>query len=263
MRDYHVHTFLCRHASGTVEEYVEAAIGRGIEEICFTDHMPMPEERYTYNRMLMEEIDIYFHDIEAARTKYPGITILTGIEAEYIKGYEDYLADWLGRYPFDMVIMSIHYVAHWPEGQWVFGYHFPHKTIRQIYHEYFQAMVSGIRSGLFDVVGHLDLIKRNDIPVLETNGDDIERVLEAVHQQGMCVEANTSGLRKSIGEIFPSLDIIPAILDRGIPLTLGSDAHKPEHVGFRFTEVSDSLKSFTDVKLARFKNRQYSIVPPF
>lgn len=261
MWDYHVHTSLCLHAVGTVEQYVEAAISRGIREICFTDHMPMPEERYSYNRMGMTEIDRYMKDIEAARTRHPEISILTGIEAEYIEGYEGFLENWLGRYPFDLVTMSIHYIAHWPEGEWVFGYHFPDKTAPQIYREYFQAMVSGVRSGLFDVVSHLDLIKRKDQPVMETNADDIEAVLEAVKQQKMGVEINTSGARKPIGEIYPSPGILPEIINRGIPLTLGSDAHKPAHVGHRFAETAAMLAAYEKVTLARFRRRRMSTMP--
>ena len=116
MFDYHIHTYLCRHASGTMEKYVETAINKGLEEICFTPHSPYPKHGLpgTNLRMDLEEIDIYLNNLERLRRQFKEIKILAGIEADYYKGYEKFLEDFLSRYPFDLVLISIHFIRHWP-----------------------------------------------------------------------------------------------------------------------------------------------------
>ena len=259
MFDYHLHTSLCGHAEGTVSEYVATAVKIGFREICFTDHIPLPGDYDAHHRMAMDEMEIYLEEIERARKMYPEIEILTGIEADYIEGFEGFIEEFLGKYPFDIVLMSIHFVSGWPEGHWVFGYQFPEKTIEQIYREYFQSMKQGIATGLFDVVAHFDLIKKTGHPVLETNRRDVEEVLRAVKDAGMCVEINTSGIHKSIAEPYPSPGLAGMIIEHGIPITTGSDAHLPERVGLHFDRVAELLSAYPDGKLARFRRRQYEI----
>lgn len=260
MFDYHLHTRLCGHAEGSVADYVAAAVKKGFQEICFTDHIPLPGDYDAHHRMAMDEIELYLEEIEQARKLYPDIEILTGIEADYIEGFEGFIEEFLGTYPFDMVLMSIHFVSGWPEGHWVFGYHFPEKTLDKIYREYFQSMKQGIATGLFDVVAHFDLIKRPGYPVLDTNRKDVEEVLRAVQDAGMCVEINTSGIHKSIAEPYPAPGLANMIIQHGIPITTGSDAHLPERVGFQFDRTREIFEANPDVKLARFRRRRYEIL---
>ncbi|MCP4221547.1 MAG: histidinol-phosphatase HisJ [bacterium] len=246
MHDYHIHTSLCKHAHGRMEEYVEAAIDMGLTEMCFTDHIPMQGSFDSDHRMSLEELDIYLETTEELRRSYPEISILCGIEADYIEGYERYLEDFLKQYSFDIVIMSVHFIAGWPDGNWVFHFDFPHRTYKEIYHDYLDAMLKGIETGLFDIVGHLDLIKREGRPLLKTNREDVEKIFDAAFQQGMAIEINTSGLRKNIGEIFPAPDIIKGVVKRGIPMTMTSDAHLPKDVGYRFREIRKQVPAFKE-----------------
>ena len=255
-KDYHLHTRLCKHASGSLEEYTESAISKGITEICFADHIPLPNGFDQHHRMELRELEIYLQLIESCQKKFPEIKILSGIEADYIEGMEPYLQDIISSYPFDLVIMSIHFIRDWPEGQWVFNYHFPEKSLSQVYQEYFVTMIKGIRTGLFDIVGHLDLIKRPDYPVLKVNPDGVESVLKAIQEKNMGIELNTSGIRKDIGDYYPSLDLIHLIIEKGIPVTPGSDAHSPEQVGFHFTELLDALPDNRKLKWAGYEKRK-------
>jgi histidinol-phosphatase (PHP family) len=256
MRDYHIHTSLCKHAAGEMFEYVESAIEKGIKEICFTDHIPFPGGFDKEHRMGMEEVDGYVEQVEKLKQKYPEIKILTGIEADYIERYEEFLGKFLSQYPFDLVIMSIHFVGNWPPGQWVFGYHFPDKSIIEIYHDYFDSLIQGIKTGLFDVVAHLDLIKKMNTPVLSTNPRDMDEILNQVSRMNMSIEVNTSGLRRAIAETYPSLEVVGKAAQKGIPVTLASDAHLPEQVGFHFLEILGKLSCFRGLKLARYRERK-------
>ena len=256
MHDYHLHTSLCKHAVGPAAAYVERAIDLGLEAVCFCDHIPLPDGFDRRHRMEMGEMAAYIDTVESLRTAYPEIEILLGVEADYIEGYEPFLEKFLSQYPFDLVMMSVHFIQHWSDGNWVFDFHFPEKSLSQVYHEYFEAVCRGIDTGLFDVVGHIDLIKRPGSPPLASNREDIEMVLAAVERTGMSIELNTSGMRKPIGEYYPSPDIVEMMASRGIPVTLGSDAHMPDQVGFFFSRLLMELPRERPLHLASYSRRR-------
>lgn len=257
MIDYHLHTPFCRHARGTMEEYVQRALEKGIEEICFTPHIPLPDfPRGAANlRMDPEEFDSYLEELESLRSRYRSTTILCGVEADYYRGYEGYLESFLARYPFDLVLLSIHFIRDWPGNNWLFGFDFPSKSLSQIYGEYFRELKRGIATGLFDCLAHLDLIKQPGHPVMESNRNDIEEILDLCSRHGMSIEVNTSGLRKPIGELYPCRRIISLAVGRGLALVTGSDAHDPTAVGYAFSELHCLLEELRGSKIARYRGR--------
>lgn len=256
MRDYHIHTSMCGHAEGRIAQYVESAIERGLTEICFAEHIPFPDRFDEEHRMKMDQVDFYFEEIERCRGKYREITILAGIEADYIEQYEKFLDEFLSSYPFDMVAMSIHFVPGWPGDDWVFRFEYTPETLEQKYGEYFDTMLKGIKTGLFDMVAHLDIVKRPDYPVLSTNEEDIDIILQATKDAGMSIELNTSGLRKEIKQTYPSLGIIKRAVAIGIPIVLSSDAHRPMHVGYQFDPTLNRLFGFPGLQFAKYRQRR-------
>ncbi len=255
MHDYHIHTSLCKHAEGEIEAYIESAMDKGITEICFTDHIPFADGFDSEHRMSPSDFNRYVEKIELLRGKYRHMTIMIGIEADYIEGNEDYLRKFLSGYPFDLVIMAIHFIKKWTDKQWVFSYEYTEQTLEHQYRDYFDAMIKGIKTGLFDVVGHLDIIKRPGYPVLNTNRTDVVSVLDAVQAAGMCIELNTSGLRKHVNSPYPVLEIVQMGVEKGIPFVLSSDAHKPEQVGDFFDDIFNELFRFPDLELAQYRQR--------
>ncbi len=249
MVDYHLHTRLCRHATGEMAEYIEAAAAKGIKEVCFTPHIPMPDFYGRNLRMEPADMDIYLAEIDKLKKEYPNMVILTGLEADYYEGYEEYLENFLSSYSFDLVLISIHFIAGWPQGNWVFNFDFPGRPLSHIYHDYFQALKRGINTGLFDIVAHFDLIKQPGAPVLETNREDVEEIIDLCSRKGVGFEINTSGFRKAIGEPYPAPEIIEILVDKGLLLISGSDAHAPEQVALRF----DTLQP---IPITRFKKRR-------
>lgn len=257
--DYHIHTKLCKHATGSMEEYVQQALQSGCCEIAFTDHIPLPQDFDLAHRMHKSELDGYFKKIKRLRVAYPQLKILCGIEADFYDGFEPYLQQFLTAYDFDLVIMSVHFIKHWPEGNWAFSYHFPEKTLTDIYREYLDAVLRGLRTGLFDIVGHLDLVKSPEQSILAENKDQVEQILSEAKLQKMAVEINTSGLRKDIDQTYPDLSFVPLIIDADVPITLGSDAHQPEQVALKFPEITEHLSAFEALKGARFRSREMQI----
>jgi histidinol-phosphatase (PHP family) len=258
-----MHCHFCRHASGSVAEYARSAIEQGIEEICVTPHIPLPGFRPGFFngrvRMDLEEFDSYQRELEGARSLFPRLAILSGIEADYIEGMEEYLEGFLSRNPFDLVLLSVHFVREWGESEWVFDFKRNGKPLERVYSEYFHAVRTGVETGLFDCVAHLDLIKQPGFPVLATNRHDVEELLDACRERGMSAEINMSGARKRIAEAYPSGDIVRLMIERGLPLTVGSDAHSPSQVGMGIHDLERRFGEELSSKLVRYRGR--TIVP--
>ncbi len=256
MLDYHVHTKLCKHADGEIPEYIEQAIQSGIKEICFTDHIPLPADFDQAHRMTFRQMEQYITELERARAAYPELTILTGIEADYYQGFEKYLDKFLNQYDFDLVIMSVHFVKHWANGNWVFHYHFPEKTIADIYSEYLTEIITGIKTGLFDILGHIDIIKKNGHSLLQIVPEKVSETLKALKKYKMALEINSSGLRKEVQECYPGYDWLPEIKRLDLPITIGSDAHAPAQVGWAFAEIFNQIKKQDIYRIALYRKRK-------
>lgn len=255
MIDNHIHTKLCKHAEGEIFEYVEKAIDQGIKEVAFTDHIPLPDNFDLAHRMQLDEVDTYARWVVRAKEKYPEITIRHGIEADFYEGFENFIEKFLNLYDFDIVIMSVHFIRHWPRGNWVFDYHFPDKSKKEIYKDYLSTVVKGIETGLFDVLGHLDIIKSPGDSLIQLVPNEVIQLLQVVKKSDMAIEINTSGYRKKVGEPYPGFDWLPLIKDNSIPVTTGSDAHHPDQVGLQFKPVYHRLKEEGIKKLVFYEKR--------
>ena len=256
MIDNHIHTKLCKHAEGEVFEYVEKAIRKGLTEIAFTDHIPLPDNFDLAHRMEEHEMDIYSRWVREAKERYPEIIIKYGIEADYYEGLEEYTNKFLSRFDFDLVIMSVHFVKHWPEGNWVFDYHFPEKSQKDIYKDYLSTVIRGIKTGLFDVLGHIDMIKAKGDSLMQLVPEEIDYLFDALKGADMSMEINTSGYRKKVEEPYPGLDWIALIKEKSIPLTTGSDAHHPDQVALGYTTLYQRLEAEGIDKLVCYDKRK-------
>lgn len=239
MHDYHMHSHWCRHAGGRLEDYARASAAAGIDEICFTPHIPMDYRPHLFSgklRMDLREFDGYQEELRRAREAFPSLTILNGVEADYVRGCERYVEGFLASHDFDFVLMSVHFVDEWPEDCWVFELP-PGRSLVSIYADYLRAVREGIATGLYDCVAHLDLIKQPGFPVLDACRDQVEEILEACRASGMSLEINTSGLRKPIAEYYPQPAVAELAVRTGVRLTPGSDAHAPDQVGLAFASV--------------------------
>ncbi len=264
MIDYHVHSHFCRHAVGGLAEYARAACRKGIREICFTPHIPLPGFRpgFLNDRLRMDEreLDAYRVELEETRAAFPELTILSGVEADYIASMEGWLRRFLSRHAFDFVLMSVHFVSGWRDDEWVFGFG-SHRALPDAYSDYFREMRRGIETGLFDCVAHLDLVKRPGKPVLATNRDDVEGVLEACLSRGMSVEVNTSGMRKEISETYPCDQILRLMIDKEVSIVTSSDAHAPGQVGLHFDRLAATYGDTLSRLLVRYRERKMHPAP--
>ncbi len=259
--DYHLHTPLCKHASGAPEEYARRAVERGIEEIGFSDHSPMPPGFDPEWRMSIGQYGDYVDMVRACRKAFPGLVIRLGLEADYHPGTEGFVREILGRHEFDYVIGSVHFLGDWGFDNPENAGRFEGRDLHATYAEYYGLVAALARTGLYDIVGHPDVIKKfGHRP--SRDYEPLERAaLEAVAEAGMALDVNTSGLRRPAREIYPSLRILRAARSMGIGITFGSDAHEPGRVGDAFADAAAHAKAAGYASFRRYAGRAYTEVP--
>lgn len=261
LTDYHVHTARCGHAVGRMEAYVARARRAGLPEMGFSDHLymywlPIPE-RDPELAMRADELDDYVEDVLRLRGANPDLTIRLAIEADYIPGREGELREILARYPWDYVLGSVHFIDTWGFDDARYVATFDEWDVDALYRRYFDLLLAAAETGLFDSMAHPDLVKKfghRPSPALDLDGIYAE-VAACFRKTGVCVEVNTAGLRKPCAELYPALPLLRACRAAGVPATLGSDAHEPEHVGLAFEEGVAHLRAADYDRVIAFAGR--------
>jgi histidinol-phosphatase (PHP family) len=218
-----------------MERYVEQAIQSGLTELGFSDHLFMywlpPDGRDPKLGMAEWEHDFYIEDVERCRRRYAGdISIRLSTEADFIPGHEQDLERILRGYDWDYVIGSVHFIGEWGFDDARYIAEFEGHDVDGLYREYFDLVGASAETGLFDTIGHSDLIKKFGHRASTDQTPAYTRLASRVARAGVCVEVNTAGLRKPVGEIYPHPDLLRAYHAARVPVTLGSDAHAPGEV---------------------------------
>jgi len=258
--DYHIHTILCKHATGDVAEYRSEAEKQGIPEICFSDHVPNPDGYDLAHRMALDQFPSYGKMIEAL---HDGETpeVLLGVEVDYYDGCERFLREWLSARKFDFVLGSVHFIEDWGFDHPAQRHIWDSADITATWRAYFNILLKFVESSLFDAVGHLDLPKKfGHRPTDKDLKEMAQPVLDRIAGAGMGIELNTSGLRKPVGEIYPSPLIVSMARERDIPICFGSDAHCPGDVGDRFTLALDLAREAGYTEYFRIRQRRKELV---
>jgi histidinol-phosphatase (PHP family) len=260
LADYHMHTARCGHASGTMRDYVERALELSLCEIGFADHLPLLTGYDPSVTMSMEDLEDYVGEVEMLRSEYKGMTIKLGIEADYLPGYEDETARLLAAYDFDYVLGSIHFIDGWgfDDSRYLDGY--KKLGIDEVYRGYYRLVAEAVSTGLFDIVGHLDLVKKYNFKPEGISASFAADAIKKIANAGMSIELNTAGLRKPVGEIYPTLDILKMCHETGVSITFGSDAHAPDEVGMDFDRALELAISAGYQEYAVFNKRKQDFV---
>ena len=236
--DYHMHTSLCGHAVGEPLEYAEAAIEIGLEEIGFSDHAPFVHYEDPGITMNIKQLPEYYRITEDVRKKYSNcLRVKIGIEADYLPGYEDKTKAILEDYPYDYVIGSVHFIKDWgfdnPDEYERWG----ERDVDKVYRNYYELVRRCAQTGMYHIMGHVDLVKKFGHRATDDLTDEIKKTAQVFKECGVAIEINTSGLRKPVKEIYPSLQDLKIYARAGVPLTFGSDSHDPRDVGRDFEKA--------------------------
>ena len=260
--DYHTHTNLCKHATGDTEEYVLRALELGLDEIGCSDHAPLSDGFDERHRMSVDQYySLYAPSVSALTEKYKNrIRIKRGIECDYLDRAIEWTRKFVAGNDFDFVIGSVHFVGTNREETDLFGPTQEPSKFEALYEAYYKAIAESAKSGMFDIIAHCDLIKKIG-PFSSKRVDELirEAMIQIKHAD-LCIEINTSGLRKPEKEIYPAERVLLNARDLRIPLVLGSDAHKPEDVGRDFDRAIALVETYGRGKVALFDKRQRSEV---
>lgn len=263
--DYHIHTKMCGHAQGEMEEYVQAALHKGFTEIGFSDHLPMYfrplEERDPTITMKEEELPLYIERVKGLRRDYPQISIKLGIEADYVPGKEQILKEFLDQYSFDYVLGSIHFLDGWGFDDTRFLEVYQRWDMEELYQCYFKVLQGAAKSGLFDILAHPDLIKKFNYRPDKSLTELYEKTARIIKAGDLCIELNTAGLRYPAAEIYPAAEFLEICQNYKIPISLGSDAHRPVEVGADFDYGLKLIKEIGYREMAIFDRRQRKLAP--
>ena len=256
-----MHTPLCRHASGEPVDYARRGVELGFTEIGFSDHSPMKRDDFDDWRMFNRQLDEYVEKVRRAQREFPQLTIRLGLEVDYLPGHEDWIRDLAARHPWDYFIGSVHYVS---EG-WAIDN--PNKLSEwkkrdsfEVWTIYFDLLARAAETGLFEIIGHADLPKKFGHRPTQDCTPLYERFLTAAKKHNCAIELNTAGLRKDCKEIYPSRQILELAFAKGVPITFGSDAHKPEEVGMNFPEAMQLARSVGYKECWKLASRKREVI---
>jgi histidinol-phosphatase (PHP family) len=233
--DYHTHTAYCGHATGGPADYVMAAKAAGLSSVGVADHLPLlpfGDPALTMS-IPMADLPAYVDEVQAAKHDFPGYVLL-GVEADYRPHTVDGVRDLLASYPFDYVIGSVHFLEDWAFDDPRFVSEYADKDIDEVWLQYLELVGDAAESGLFTIMGHLDLVKKFGYRPTRALDKELDRLVGRLAAAGVLVEINTAGLYKPVGEAYPDPDILGRLNRAGVPVTFGSDAHRPQEVGRDF-----------------------------
>ena len=261
--DYHMHTPLCGHASGKPREYAQQAQRLGLEEIGFSDHAPLVSHEDPKITMNLKQLPQYHQMIEDVVRDFPSLRVKIALEADFIPGFEKKTKAILESHPYDYVIGSIHFINRWGFDDPAERLRWDQKDIDTVYREYYSLLRQSAESGLFDIMGHVDLVKKFGHRATADMKGEVEATAKVFKKTGVAVEINTSGLRKPVQEMYPSPECLRIYQKAGVPLTFGSDAHAPQDVGKDFDKAVALAKSVGFTEYLLFKQKKIERIVKF
>ena len=254
----HSHTPLCKHAVGDPAEYAAVAEQRGLKGIIITCHAPLPDGLGIDHRMAPEDFGRYVDLVAAAREAFAGrVDVRLGLESDYFPGIERWTEKLHARAPLHHVLGSVHMqVTHYRAKYFTGDFLAYQRT-------YFEHLAESAETGLFDTLAHPDLVK-NEAPHEWDFGrilPDIQRALDRIARTGVAMELNTSGLNKALPEMNPGPRMLALIRERGIPVVIGADAHRPGRVADRYEDALRLLGEMGFNTVSLFLDRRRREVP--
>jgi histidinol-phosphatase (PHP family) len=247
-----------------VQRYREVAEERGIAELGVSEHI----YRFT------QALDVWRHpfwrenaidDIdEYCRFVREHTDLRLGIEADFVPGAEDRMANLLQARDFDYVIGSVHFIRDHAVDMDDYSAWNSGRSAEEIWRAYFRSLGEAARSGLFDILAHPDLVKvwGRERPLPE--GDlrrYYELAIDGIAESGIAIEVSTAGLRKRAQELYPAPAFLQMCVEAGAPVALSSDAHRPQDVGADYEQAFELLDSVGVSELCVFEHRRRRLEP--
>jgi histidinol-phosphatase (PHP family) len=271
LTDYHVHlrpdeedsTAERYFTPANAERYREVASERGIEELGVAEHI----------HRFVQSLDIWSHpwyrywahdDVDEYVEFLRSVQVKVGVEADFLPGREDRVVNFLDGRDWDYVVGSVHFLrddavdVH-GEPDWEPWDVWRGADPEKVWARYFETLGEAARSGMFDILAHLDLVKVFAGRVPLPDGDlrrFYDRAMDGIADSDVAVEVSTAGLRKPVAEIYPAPALLEMCLDAGRPVALSSDAHEPDQLGYEYERAVELLRGLGVTEIAVFDGRE-------
>jgi histidinol-phosphatase (PHP family) len=272
LTDYHVHLrlddsperFVETFTAATVERYRETATERGISELGVAEHIYRFSaaldiwEHPFWRRYAFDDLDAYCGFVREETD------LKLGIEMDFVPGREDRIANELDGRDWDYVVGSIHFLRDHSLDTEDYSIWGAGESPEKIWRRYFDTLAESARTGLYDIIGHPDLVKVWGRAAPIPDGDlrrYYEPAVEAFAESGVAVELSTAGWRKPVGEQYPSRPYLEMLVDAGCPIALSSDAHTSDQLGFEYERAVELLEQAGVREIAVFERRQRRLEP--
>jgi histidinol-phosphatase (PHP family) len=291
MGDYHVHLHPHgpyqgvgprpgEYPPGHIEAYVAQAARRGATEVGFTEHLyrcveaapvlgrfweaePRSDLAAQTAAFFAEDLTLSLEGYVAAVTAAQdrGLPVLLGLEVDFFPETIDAVLDFLAPYPWDFLIGSVHWIGGWAVDHGGAAHEYARRGVRRAYEDYFALEAQLAASGSVDVLAHADVIKKYGFVPDTVPADLYLPVVEEAARTGTAVEVSSAGLRAAAGEVYPAPAFLSMFAAAGVPITLASDAHRPEECAVGRDEVVRAARAAGYTERLRFRRRRADTVP--
>lgn len=244
--NYHTHTYRCKHADGDIDDYCRAAIRKGLKVLGFTDHTPFDDNKWLSIRMDISELDEYCQSIDDAKSKYPELKILKGLECEYRKESVDFFRnELLEKRKIDYLVLGPHFFPF--DGEYLCSYGGP--VDEETLWAYTEHLVEGMRTGLFAFVAHPDMFGNSYVEWDDICEECSRLILSTAVELNIPLEINGCGIRKGMGFFgkqfryqYPWDKFWALASQYDVRVVINSDAHTPN-------DIIDCMQECYDIAL--------------
>jgi histidinol-phosphatase (PHP family) len=255
--DYHIHSTFS-DGKEIPDEYITRAIDTGIREIGFSEHINLVSENQNWC-MNPDSVNEYISYLKRLTRRTRSVKIKMGLEVDYARGMENKIYRYLKDLDLDYVIGSVHYLGEksvdsGPD-------YFENKDIDEIFTSYFSLVNEAVESGLFDIIGHCDLVRIfRFIPSSDTE-HFYRKLAGKMKIHDVAFELNTNGRNRPLADFYPDRRFLKIFRENNVPVCVNSDAHFPMRVGQYFNEAYYLLKEAGYNEMAVFNKRERFLVP--
>ncbi len=254
--DMHMHTWFSTDSEACPRDMADEAVRKGLKTICFTDHFDKDDLEWGEEGIF--DVDAYFAEMQKLQEEYAGkLNIRIGIELGLRTYLKDYYEELTKKYPFDFVIGSVHNVPYKKDAEGNILYTdpaaeklFTDRTDKEAYRLMMETTLENVRTlDCFQTLGHLDYVvrygKSREKEYSYTDyADIIDEILKLLIEKEKGLEVNSTGLKYGLPFAHPHPDVLKRYRELGGEIiTIGADAHKPEHIAYDFAKTEEILKS--------------------
>jgi histidinol-phosphatase (PHP family) len=234
------------------DDYIAPAIAAGLNEIGFSEHLTLFKDLEDWN---MNPVNVYpyINHIKSLSERTGDIKIRTGLEVDFFAGKEEEIRRYLDPLPLDYIIGSVHYLG---ERTVDFGPEFYEgKSIDRLFESYFDSVIAAVESGIFDIIGHCDLIRIYGYKPATDPEPLYRKLAKAMKKNNVAFEVNTNGRNRPLADFYPDRRFLYIFREENVPVCVNSDAHMPSRVGQYFDEAYELLRYVGFNEMAVFEKR--------